>query len=136
MRRIGEVRVAHRIGEPRGFERDVEAVGAERIERGEIEALEDVEQHQRGQALAVGRQLEYVETAIVAGDRLDHVAAMGGEVLGGEQGAARRDGRDHFLGDRPFVERARPLAAIVFRVCANAGSRMTSPSAGAAPPNR
>ena len=87
----------------------MEAVGAERIERGEIEALEDVEQHQRGQALTVGRQLDHVETAIVGGDRLDHVAAMSGEILGGEERAARRDGRDHFLGDRPFVEGARTL---------------------------
>ena len=107
--RIGKVRVAHRIGEARGFEREVEAVGAERIERGEVEAFEDVEQHQRGQALAVGRQFEDIETAIVAGDRLDRVAAMGGEVIGGEERAARRDRCRHVVGDRPFVERARPL---------------------------
>ena len=84
-RRIGDVGVAHRVGEPRRLERDVEALGAERIERGEIEAFEDIEQHQRGQALSIGRQFEDIEAAIIGRNRLHHVAAMRGEVLGGEE---------------------------------------------------
>jgi hypothetical protein len=58
------VGVAHGIGEPRRLEREMEALGAERVERGEIETLQNVEQHQRGQSLGVGRQFQHVETAI------------------------------------------------------------------------
>ena len=69
VRRIGDVRVAHRIGEPRGFEHEVEALGPDRIEHGEIELLQDVEQHQRGQPLPVRRNFQHVEPAIVGRDR-------------------------------------------------------------------
>src|SRR5215470_9208494 len=110
----------------------MEAVGAERIERGEIEALQDVEQHQRGQTLRVGRQFQHVETAIIRADRRDHLAAMTRKVLGGEEGPAGGNGCDDVVGDRPFVERARALR----RDRASAGSLTTSPSAGAEPSNR
>jgi len=101
--------VAHGIGEPRRLERQMEAVGTERIKRGEIEALHDVEQHQRGQALRIGRQFQHVETAIIGADRRDRLAAMTSKVLGGEEGPAGGNGRDDVVGDRPFVERARAL---------------------------
>ena len=83
--RIGDVRVAHREGEPRGFEREVQALRADRIELAEIELLEDVEQHQRGQPLPVRRQFDHVEPAIVRRDRRDDVAAMAREIFRGEQ---------------------------------------------------
>ena len=73
---VGDVGVAHGIGETRRLERDMEALGAERVERGKIEALQDVEQYQRGQALGVGGQFQHVEPAVIRGDRRDELATM------------------------------------------------------------
>ena len=101
--------IAHGIGEPRRLERDMETVGAERVQRREIEALEDVEQHQCRQTLGIGRQFQHVEPAIVRGDGCNHLAAMAGEILLGQVRAPRRHGRRHVLGNRPLVEGARSV---------------------------
>jgi hypothetical protein len=101
--------VAHGIRQPRRFEREVKTVGAEGIERGQIEALQDVEQYQRGQPLRIGRQFQHVETAIIGADGRDHFAAMAGEILSGKERAAGGNGRNDIVGDRPFVERVRTV---------------------------
>ena len=77
---IGDVGVAHRISEPRGFERDMRALGALRIERGDIEVFEDVEQHKRREPLPVRRQFDNIEAAIIRRDRDRLFAAMRGEI--------------------------------------------------------
>ena len=83
--RVGDVGIANRIGEARGLEREMQSFGAESIESREIEPLQDVEQHQRGQPLGIGWQLQNVEAAIVGGDGCDHLAPMISKVAGGEQ---------------------------------------------------
>src|SRR5664280_3576258 len=87
----------------------MEAVGAERIERLEIEVLQNVEHHQRGEALPVRRQLDEVEATIIARDRRDGVAVVARKILCGQKRAARLDGRCHVVGYLAFVESARAL---------------------------
>src|SRR5207302_10992313 len=105
----GDMRVAQRIGEPRRLQREVETLGAERIELSEIEMFEDVEHDQRGQALPVGRKLDDVDAAVVRGDRRDFFAAMLGEILRRENAAARGKSCDDVPRDPSAVERGRPL---------------------------
>ena len=81
VRGIGDVRVANGKAEPRGFQHQMETLGAERIERGEIEILQDVEHHQRGEPLPVRRNLDQIEPAIIGRDRRHRVAAMAREIL-------------------------------------------------------
>ena len=87
----------------------MESLRAERIERGEVEALQDIEQHERGQTLAVGRQFQDVQTTVIGGDRRDDLPTMSDEVLGGKEGAARGDRRDNLVRNRPLVKGARPV---------------------------
>ena len=77
------MRVAHAEREPRGFEREVQPLRPDRIELREIELLEDVEQHQRGEPLPVRRQFDHIEPAIVRADRRDDVAVVARQILGG-----------------------------------------------------
>ena len=98
------VGVSYGICEPRALEHEVKAIGTERIELSEIKLLQDVEQHQCGQSLRVGRQLENVQAAIVGGDRGDDFAAMPRKIFHREERAAAREGRHHVLGHRAFVK--------------------------------
>ena len=95
----------------------MKTLGPERIERGEIEILQHVEQDQGGEPLAARRQLEDVEAAIVGGDRLDHIAAMAGQIVCAEKRAARLDGRHDVLGDGPFIEGARTPRGDLLQRC-------------------
>ena len=106
---IGDVGIAHRERVPRRFEHDVEALGAGRIERGEIEPLEDVQHHQRGEPLPVRRHLDHVESAVVGADRLGGLAAMARQIVRREKAAPRRHGRHDVVGDRALVEGARAV---------------------------
>ena len=83
--------------------------GPERIERGEIEILQDVEHHQRGEPLPVRRNLDQIEPAIIGRDRRHRVAAMAREIVRGEERAARGKRRRHVVGDLALVEGARAL---------------------------
>ena len=107
MRGIGDMRVAHAIGHARRFQHDMETLGAERLERGHVEILQDIEQHQRGEALPVRRQFENVEAAIIGRDRRDDFAAVAGEILLGQERAARANRLHHVLRDLAFIEGAR-----------------------------
>ncbi len=89
----------------------METFGAGRIELPEIEVLQNVEHHQRGDALPVGRDLGEVEAAITRGNRRDDFTAMAGEVFGRQKRAARADRRRHLFADGAFVEAFRSLGA-------------------------
>ena len=109
-RRLGDVGVAHREAHARRLQHQMEAIRPERIELRQIEVFQDVERHQRGEALRVRRNLDEIDAAIVGRDR---------------RHAPRRDAwrnprrvstepsalsvADHVLGDRAFVERARAV---------------------------
>ena len=137
VRRLGDVGVAHRKAQARGLQHQMEAVGAERIERGEIEILQDVEHHQRGEPLPVRRNFDQVEAAIVGRDRRHRLAAMAREIFRGQHRArAPRASPPCRRRSRLRRTRAGRFAAMVFNVAASAGSLMTSPSAGARPSNR
>src|SRR5262249_18075593 len=101
--------ITYGIGKPRSFERQMEAIRTERIERREIETLEDIEHQQRRQALAVGRQFQDVQATVIRGNRRDDLAAMASEVLRGKEGAARSDSGDDVVRDRTLVESPRPV---------------------------
>ena len=85
----------------------MQPLGSRRIELADIELLEDVEQHQRGEPLPVRRQLDHVEPAIVRRDRRHDVAAMAREIVRGEQPALLLNGRRDIGRDRALVERLR-----------------------------
>ena len=87
----------------------MKAIGAKRIERCKIETLEDIEQHQRREALRVRRQLENIEPAIPARNRRHHLAAMAGKVIEVEKRAARSEGGEHVLRHRSPVKGLGPL---------------------------
>jgi hypothetical protein len=78
---VGDMGIAHTIGEPGRLERDMQAFRPVRIERSQVEAFENIEQHQRGEALAVGRQFHHVEPAIIRCDRRRRFAAMAREII-------------------------------------------------------
>ena len=59
--------------------------------------------------LRVRRDLDQIDAAIIGRDRRHRLAAMPGEVLGGEHRACRGKRRRHVVGDRAFVERARAV---------------------------
>ena len=109
MRGVGDMRVAHRKAEPRRFQHQMKSLGPERIERLEVEILQDVEHHQRGEPLPVRRHFDEIEAAIIGRDRRDRIAAVAREILRGQERAARGQRRRHVVGDLALVEGARAL---------------------------
>src|SRR5262249_35384919 len=101
--------ITYGIGKPRSLECQMEALGADRIKRGEIETLQDIEHQQRSQALAVGRQFQDIQATVIRGNRRDDLAAMASEVLCGKEGAARSDSGDDVVRDRTLVQSPRPV---------------------------
>ena len=87
----------------------MESLGPERIERLDVEILQDVEHHQRGEPLPVRRDLDQIEPAIIGRDRRHHIAAVAREILRRQKRAARGHGRRHVVGDFALVEGARAL---------------------------
>ena len=102
-RRVGEQGIARRVGKSRRLDLDVQPVGGERIALG-LEARQDVEDHERYDALAVRRAFVDV---VAAETRLDrrHILAPGDcEILQRVQTAAALQQRDHLLRDLSRVE--------------------------------
>src|SRR2546421_2988107 len=93
----------------------MEAFRAERIKRGEIETLQDIEQHQRRQSLGIWRQLKNIDAAVVAADGSNHSTAMLREIFSREKGAALGHGRQHVLRDWTLVEGARTFCCDRFQ---------------------
>src|SRR3712207_8481001 len=83
--------------------------GLRRVARvaGEVEAFEDVEGEQRGDALAVGRHLPHIVAAVTRRDRLDPGGGVGGEIGGAEVAAGVRGEALDRLGHLAPVEGVR-----------------------------
>ena len=79
--------------------------GAHRVEAGEVEALEDVEDEQRDDPLPVGRALVDVEAPVVRADGLHRLRLEGGEVVRRHQAAVVLKVGHDVVGDGAFVER-------------------------------
>ena len=107
--RIGNVCVAHRIGEASRFDQKVQPFRAIGIERAHIEAIENVEHHQRREALAIGWQFDHLKSAIIRRDRRHLVAAMRGKIRGGQHAAMRLQRRHHVIGNLALVEGTRAV---------------------------
>jgi len=69
-----------------------------------IEALDDIEGRQGGDALAVGRALPAGDTSVVGGDGFVPVRSMAGQVLGGEPAPLLLDEGGHLLPNLPLVK--------------------------------
>jgi hypothetical protein len=80
--RVPDVLVAVGEGQLDRLDLQVDRVGARRVHRPEVQALEDVEGDQHGDALAVGRALVHrIAIVIVDRDRRDDLRLEAGEVL-------------------------------------------------------
>src|SRR6476646_11732813 len=88
----------------------MEAVGAKRIERRDVEVLQNIEHHQCGEPLRVRRNLDEVQSTIVCRNRLNLVATMAEEILRGKKRLSCLQRPGHVVGDFAFVEGARAFA--------------------------
>ena len=79
--------------------------------RGDVVLLEDVQNLQRGDALAVRRQFPDVVAAIAGADRLDPVGGVLLEVAQRDQATDRLAVANDLPGDPALVKRLRPLLA-------------------------
>ena len=96
--------IADTDSEPCGLERDMKPWRAHRIKIFEIKLFEDIQQHERGNALSVRRQLYDIEPSILRRDRLDGVAFVVGEILDAEQPAGCLNRRGDIGCDLALVE--------------------------------
>ena len=106
---VGQRRVAVAEGEARGLGQEVQPLLAVRVERRQVELLQDVEHQQRHHALAVGRALVDVDVAVAGVDRLHLLGRRCGEVLHLVPAAGRVQARHHLLGQLALVEGVGPL---------------------------
>ncbi len=96
--------VAQRIGEARRLDAEMEPLRRGRIHALHVELLEDVEDDQGGDALAVRRQLGDADALVVTDHRRLDRAAVACEVLELEEAALGLRGADDVLGDAALVE--------------------------------
>ena len=68
-----------------------------------VERCQDVQCHERRDALRVRRDRGDLDAGVGRGDGLDPLAAVGGDVVGGHHPAGRLDGPRDLLADRPVV---------------------------------
>ena len=74
---IGNEGVPDRISKARGLDLQMETVGPERIETFHRKAIEDIQKHQRRQALPRWWNLEEIDATVMRMDRID---IGGGEI--------------------------------------------------------
>src|SRR6476659_10113805 len=79
-------------------------VHAKRVQRTNVEVLQDVEHHQRSEPLCIRRNLHQVESAIIGRNRRNRVAAMAREILHSQEGVSSRKRSSHVLRDFALVE--------------------------------
>ncbi len=84
-------------------------LGATPVHGADVEAFEDVQHLQDGDALAVRRQLEHLPAAIRRCDGLDPLRAMRREILAAEVPAVAAHGLLDGGGDGAVVERGAPV---------------------------
>ena len=101
---IADILLAHHVGDARGLGFEMEALDAERREFRQVEARQDVEHHQHGDAGAVRRALPDVEALVHGADRRGRLGGVLGEILHRVQAADAAQRLDHVLGDLALVE--------------------------------
>ena len=111
-RHLGEIQVGVvdgpvLVGQLLGLDEEVQVLGRVRLERADVERLQHVEDLQRGDALAVGRDLPHVVAAIAAADRLDPVGLVVAEVAERKLPAHGLRELDDPLGQLALVETPR-----------------------------
>jgi hypothetical protein len=74
--RIGDERIAHQVGPASGLYLKMEPHGSFRLDSGVIEPGEDIQYHERGQALPAWRHLHDARAAIIDADRIDVLRAV------------------------------------------------------------
>ncbi len=134
MRGIADVLLAHHVGDARGLGLEMEALDAERRELRQVEARQDVEHHQHGDARAVRRALPDVVALVVGADRRRRLGGVRGEIVQRVQAADAAQGLHHVLRDRPRRRRRGRCLAIARSVLPSSGWWMTSPATGGLPP--
>ena len=111
LRHIGDERVAIAKGEAPGLDLQMQAFGRQRIEPAEIEARQDVQHDERGDALVVRRNLADVEAAIVGRDRRHIVGLVVGQILQAVQRTELPQIGDDVFGYRAAIEAVAALLA-------------------------
>src|SRR5262245_17072117 len=106
---VSDVSVAHGIAQASGFEHKMEAIGAKRIKRSDIEVLKDVQHHQRGEPLRIWRDLDELQPAVVGRDGSHHLAAVSREIFKREERTARAERLRHVVADLTFIEGRRTM---------------------------
>src|SRR5262245_29714956 len=106
---VSDVSVAHGIAQASSFEHKMEAIGAKRIKRSDLEVLKDVQHHQRGEPLRIWRNLDELQPAVVGRDGSHHLAAVAREIFQREERTARTECLRHVLGDLAFIEGPRSM---------------------------
>ena len=79
--RIADEGIALGIGEALGLHLQMQPFCADRVEGGEIEALQDIEHDLRRDAAAVGRDFEHGPAAIAGFERRDRLVALSCKIL-------------------------------------------------------
>ena len=105
--RVADRRIAHRIGEPAGFDLQMIAFDRQRIGM-HRHALQDVEDEECDDPLAIGWALHDVMAAITGTDGLDIFAARIGEVVERVRPSALAQAGYHFFGDGTGVKGVPP----------------------------
>ena len=111
----------------------MQMVGAAEAGAAEVEALQDLQHLERGDALAVGRQLPHVVAAVVDAERFDPLGAVRGEVFVAEEAADSRMNASIVRAIVAAVEGVAAAAAICSSVSARAALRKISPCWGGWP---
>ena len=101
---VGDQRRTVAIAEARGLGLQMQPFGTHRVEPGKLEALEDVEDEQRDDPLAVGRALVDVEAPVVRADGLHRLRLEGGEVVRRHQAAVVLKVGHNVVGDGAAIE--------------------------------
>ena len=108
-RHVGELRVGVVLGpvlegQFLRLDDEVDVLGGVRLQRTDVEVLEEVQDLERGDALAVRGDLPDVPSAVAGAHRVDPGRLVVGQVFQGHDAAQLLRLRDDALGDRPFVE--------------------------------
>ena len=104
---IADMLLAHHVGDARGLGFEMKALDAHRREFRQIEARQDVQHHQHGDARAVRRALPDVVALVDGADRRRGLGGVRGEIVQRVQAADAAQGLDHVLGDRRPCRRRR-----------------------------
>ncbi len=102
---VGDVVVEVGERELHGLQHDVQRLRAVDGMRADAERLQHAEAGERGDALAVRRQLVHDGAGERRGDGVDPIGLVAPEVVEAHHAAVRRRMRDHGVGERALVER-------------------------------